>query len=168
MLDFIADKLNFDDKFQLSRICKSLRLFHKSYWGNFITSRAPLLVQISFAIESYSIFSIFEQKHELDYCDVKGFSYLWCSNGYMIMEGVASNKLLLLNPFTRRMKEIGTQALVGNFIDITCNALHAFVKGSKEFIIVGLGDFYESVYIYHSQNSCWVTYSKQKKCMQGC
>ncbi|KAK7395363.1 hypothetical protein VNO78_15915 [Psophocarpus tetragonolobus] len=161
MLDIIAKKLDIDNLFQFGAVSKSWRIFHKIYWKDFMASQAPLLVQTSFAMNSYSLYNIREQKIVLNYCYLERFRYAGYSNGNITMVDVTNNKLLLINPFTRRIKEISTLAIKGKFPFIGSNFLFASVKDSKEFIIMGIGNHYQSLHVYHSRNSSWVTYSSQ-------
>ncbi|XP_061353037.1 uncharacterized protein LOC133297840 isoform X2 [Gastrolobium bilobum] len=159
VLDIISKKLDFDDLFQFAGVCKNWRTFHKVYWRNFMLSEAPLLVLTSsYAKKAYFFVSISEQKvyrSKLDY--FWGLSYSGTSSGYLIMAGY--DKLLLMNPFTRRKKEISTLAIQGILNYYYIHPLLAFAKGSEEFIIVVFCKNYSSLHIYQSRHSCWVTYS---------
>ncbi|XP_061353026.1 uncharacterized protein LOC133297835 [Gastrolobium bilobum] len=160
VLDFISKKLDFDDIFQIAGVCKNWRTFHKFYLRNFKSSQAPLLVLTSsYTKKAYFFFSISEQKVYHPKLDCfRGLSYSGSSSGYLVMAG--AYKLLLMNPFTRRKKKvINTLAIRHNLGYMCCQPLLAFAKGSEEFIIVVLCKHYNSLHIYQSRHSCWVTYS---------
>ncbi|XP_061353041.1 F-box protein At2g26160-like isoform X2 [Gastrolobium bilobum] len=159
ILDIISKKLDFDDLFQFAGVCKNWRTFHKVFWRNFMSSQAPLLVLTSsYAKKAYFFVSMSEQKvyrSKLDY--FWGLSYAGSSSCYLILAG--TDKLLLMNPFTRTKKVISTLAIQDNLLYMYCQPLIAFAKGSEEFIIVVLCKHSYSLHIYQSRHSCWVTYS---------
>ncbi|XP_027351267.1 uncharacterized protein LOC113862377 [Abrus precatorius] len=163
VFDIISKKLDFDDLFQFGGVCKSWRIFHKSYLRDLMASQEPLVVQTSFLMQAYSFFSIPEQKvyGSVRNCYLSEFFYSGSSCGYVIMVGISNNKLLLMNPFVRRKVEINMSALNGNIEYLGCNALFAFAKGSEEFIVVVSGKYFQCLHIYESRNSCWVTCSAQ-------
>lgn len=121
-------------------------------------SQAPLLIQTSYAERTYFFMSLCEQKiycTKMDY--FWGYSYAGFSRGYVIMAR-ANNTLLLLNPFTRRKKEITGEAFQRSLVPLSCHAILAYAKDSEEYIVVLLCDKTSSLYIYQSRNSCWATY----------
>lgn len=163
LLDIISKQLDFDDLFQFAGVCKSWREFHKIYWKTFTASKSPLLVQTSsWAKKAYVFFSIPDRKvysSKMDY--FWGLSYSGSSSGYLIMAGAGN--LLLMNPFTRRKKEINTTSLhlQGNFEYRACQPLLAFAKGSEEFVLVVSCKHTDSLHVYQSRNSSWLTYSSK-------
>jgi hypothetical protein len=163
VLDIISEKLDFDDLFHFSGVCKSWRVSHKIYWRNFLASQTPLLIQIWYHNRqrpSYSFRSLPDNKvywwKMMDGKYFLKFDYCMSSSGYFIMLGRRANhSIMLINPFTRIKKVINTSTFE---VKDVCHALLAFGKCSEEFILVVLCGLEKSLHVYQSRNCAWVTY----------
>jgi hypothetical protein len=159
VLDIISERLDFDDLFHFSAVCKSWRVSYTIYWTNFLASQAPLLIEICFSkpiVPSYSFRSLPDQKcYWWKMMNLKDrFKYYTSSSGYFIMW--RKNTILLINPFTRIKKVINTTTF--DEIYDCRHALLAFGKCSEEFVLVVLCGWPRSVHVYQSRNCAWITY----------
>jgi len=161
LLDVFFRKLDSDDLFEFSGVCKNWREFHKIYWRNFSASEEPLLVQRSSRYEkSFSFFSLPDRK----VYNSKVINHFWhlaycgSSSGYLIMT-TQNNSFMLMNLFTRRKMEINTSSFKVKFSIFAYHVLLAFGKGSNEFILVALCKSSGSLHVYQSRNFGWATYS---------
>lgn len=166
LLDIIFTKiLDFDDLFQFGSVCKNWWQLYKIYCKNFMTSQEPLLVQKSSISKKYfSLISLPHQKvyHSKMLNNFFRFAYQGSSSGYLIMT-CRNNSFILINPFTRRKMKIKNSTFEVDFFCFSCYVLLAFVRGSKEFILVVSGRNFDFLHVYKSQNSGWVTYSTLQK-----
>ncbi|CAJ2670850.1 unnamed protein product [Trifolium pratense] len=163
MLDIVSKKLvSFDDLFNFSAVCKEWRAVHKIYWRKFLESQSPLIVQTTRnAKRFYSFYSIPEKRaysSKLSY--FRGKSYCGSSSGYLVMAG-ANNILQLMNPFTRKQKIIDISVVRKDLTYFACRVLLAFTRDSDEFVLVASCKRFLGLYVYHSRNSSWKTYSKR-------
>jgi hypothetical protein len=163
VLDIISKKLDFEDLFHFSGVCKNWRAFHKIYLRNFLAYQEPLLLRILYDVgtrDSLSLISMHDKKvFRFKMCFLKT-SYVASSGGYFIKVGT-NNSFLLINPFTRIKKVINASTFKVVPATIANDALLAFSKCSDEFVLVVLSFFYNGLRVYHSRNSGWVTYSKK-------
>ncbi|CAL5201079.1 unnamed protein product [Lathyrus oleraceus] len=165
LLDIISWKLDFDDLFGFAGVCKSWREFHKIYWRNFMASQEPLLLQKScHDKKSFSFISIHDQRvyHSKTINHFWNLAYSGSSSGYLIMT-TENNSFILMNPFTRKKMEINTTAFKVEFSVFAYHVLLAFGKGSEEFVFVALCTSSNSLHVYQSRNSDWITYSTKGK-----
>ncbi|XP_027351335.1 uncharacterized protein LOC113862448 [Abrus precatorius] len=162
VLHIITKKLDFDDLFQFAGVCKSWTTVHRNYWRNFMASQEPLLIQrSSFAKRVMNFYSISEERaYSTKLDNFWELSYSGFSNGYIIMASV-KDELLLMNPFTRRKKQISMLGIAGNLKYLSCYPLVAFAKGSEDLIIAVIIKRYRSLHVYHTRTRSWVTYLKQ-------
>ncbi|XP_058721991.1 uncharacterized protein LOC131593505 [Vicia villosa] len=161
LLDIISRKLDIDELFGFAGVCKSWREFHKIYWRNFMASQEPLLLQkSSYDKKSFSFMSIHDQRvyHSKTIDRFWNLAYSGSSSGYLIMT-TNNNSFILMNPFTRKMMEINTTAFKVEFSVFAYHVLLAFGKGSEEFVLVALCTSSNSLHVYQSRNSDWITYS---------
>ncbi|XP_058728086.1 uncharacterized protein LOC131599850 [Vicia villosa] len=176
VLDLISQKLDFDDLFQFSRVCKDWRLvFHESTdKSKFLTSQEPLLLEFfNYPVKvPYSFTSLPTQKvyplkkmmmnHLLSYSDNSFPIYVTYSSGYFIM--IADNSsILLVNPFTRIKKKVICPSTFefSSSAQHTYRALLAFDKCSEEFVLLFLFRLSNGLHVYQSRNNGWVTYSTE-------
>ncbi|CAI8583514.1 unnamed protein product [Vicia faba] len=165
LLDIISRKLDFDDLFGFAGVCKSWREFHKIYWRNFMASQEPLLLQkSSHDKKSFSFISIHDQRvyHSKTIDCFWNLAYSGSSSGYLIMT-TENNSFILMNPFTRKKMEINTTAFKVEFSVFAYHVLLAFGKGLEEFVLVALCRSSNSLHVYQSRNSDWITYSTRGK-----
>jgi len=158
VLNIISKTLDFDDLFQFSSVSKNWRAFHKIYWTDFLASRKPLLLQISYHVkESYSFINISNQ--EVCHLEMmKHFPrsiYVTSSSRYFIMTKY-NNSFMLINPFGRIKKVINTPTSEVS-CSLTNRALLAFFKCFEESVLVVLCKL--RLHVYQSRNCGWVTYS---------
>ncbi|XP_057425682.1 uncharacterized protein LOC130719050 [Lotus japonicus] len=153
VLAIICKKLNFNDIIQLSTVCKDWRSFLEMKF------QSPLIVQRdSFSKNSLSFMSLPDYRfYSAQMDNFWGLSYSGSSSGYLIFAG--PNMFLLMNPLTRRGKKISTLALKDSYDYRGIRAHFAFVKGSKEYVLVLFSNGSCRLNVYHSQNSRWATYS---------
>ncbi|XP_004501774.1 uncharacterized protein [Cicer arietinum] len=170
VLDIISRKLDFDDLFQFSGVCKNWWEFHKTYWRDFLVSQEPLIVRNSYYIRKcYTFISIPHQKvyHSKKMNDLKNFLYFGSSSGYLIMTE-NNHSFVLMNPFIRKVILIDTSSTFKvELSDFAYYVLLAFGKGSDEFVFVALCKSSHSLHIYQSQNFGWVTYSPKRNSWKG-
>ncbi|XP_058762410.1 uncharacterized protein LOC131635782 isoform X2 [Vicia villosa] len=163
VLDIICKKLDFDDLFSFSGVCKSWRTFHKS---NFLSSQEPLLVHITGnCTHSYSFISIPNQK-VYDLTMMSSFQppdcvYVRVSSGYFILAH-KNNSFLLLNQFTLEKRVINANFTVESQFSDRYEALLAFEKCSEEYVLVVLCKYSSHLYVYQSRYHGWFTYSTLK------
>ncbi|XP_057425658.1 uncharacterized protein LOC130719025 [Lotus japonicus] len=165
-LAIICKKLNFNDIFQLSAVCKDWRSFFKSYWKNSMEFQSPLIVQrASFSKKSLSFNSRSDNmSYSAQMDNFWSLSYSFSSSGYLIFVG--PNMFMLMNPLTRRGKKIITLALKDNDDYRGSRAHFPFVKGSKEYVLVCFSNGSYRLKVYQSQNSCWAIYSTKEDPLQ--
>ncbi|XP_058734429.1 uncharacterized protein LOC131606177 [Vicia villosa] len=177
VLDVISQKLDFDDLFQFSRVCKDWRVFYKTIdKSKFLTSQEPLLVEffqhpvkIPYSFTSLPTQKVYPLKkmmtNMLSYSNNNFPIYVTYSSGYFILIDDNSS-FLLINPFTRIQKKVICTSAFFEFspsYEHTYRALLAFDKSSEEdFVLLFLFIDCNSLHVYQSRNNGWVTYCDEE------